>query len=111
MIGNFDNETNFPHKLLLPNRQVESLRKAFVNNLLAKIKVSKTQLSKIVQSGGFLGRFPGPSLKTGLILIKNVMKSLAKSVLIQLGFTAVAWAAIFVVYCYFNNSFLFLKHS
>ena len=47
----------------------------------------------MVQSGGFLGRFLGPLLKTGLALIKNIVKSLAKSVLIPLGLTAEASAA------------------
>ena len=72
-----DNETNFPHKLLLANRQVSDLRKAFENHLSADIKLSKTQLSKMIQSGGFLGRLLGLFLKTGLPLIKNVMKPLA----------------------------------
>ena len=54
MIG--DNETNFPHKLLLTNRQVSNLCKAFANHLSTDIKLSKTQLSKMIQSGGFLGR-------------------------------------------------------
>ena len=49
MIG--DNETNFPLKLLLTNRQVSNLHKAFVNYLSADIKSSKTQLSKMIQSG------------------------------------------------------------
>ena len=91
MIG--DNETNFPYKLLLTNRQVLNLRKAFVNNSSTNIKLSKTQLSKMIQSGGFLGRLLGPLLKTGLPLIKNVVKPLAKSVLIHLGLTAAAAAA------------------
>ena len=91
MIG--DNETNFPHKLLLTNRQVSNLRKAFANHLSADIKLSKTQLSKMIQSRGFLGRLLGPLLKTGLPLIKNVIKLLAKSVLILLGLTAAASAA------------------
>ena len=91
MIG--DNETNFPHKLLLTNRQVSNLRKAFANHLSADIKLSKTHLSKMIQSGGFLGRLLGPLLKTGLPLIKNVIKPLAKSVLIPLGLTAAASAA------------------
>ena len=86
MIG--DNESNFPHKLLSTNRQVTNLRKAFANYLSADIKLSKIQLSKIIQSGGFLGRLLGPLLKTGLPLIKNVIKPLAKSVLIPLGLTA-----------------------
>ena len=88
MVG--DNETNFPHKLLLTNRQVSNLRKAFANHLSADIKLSKTQLSKMIQSGGFLSRLLGPLLKTGLPLIKNVTKPLAKSVLIPLGLTAAA---------------------
>ena len=57
MIG--DNETNFPHKLLLTNRQVTNLRKDFVNYLSTDIKLSKTQLSKMIQSGGFFGRLFG----------------------------------------------------
>ena len=47
MIG--DNESNFPHKLLLTNRQVANLRKALSNYLSADIKLSKTQLSKMIQ--------------------------------------------------------------
>ena len=54
MIG--DNEINFPLKLLLTNRQVANLSKAFANNLSTYIKLSKTQLSKMIQSEGFLGR-------------------------------------------------------
>ena len=88
-----DNETNFPRKLLLTNRQVSNLCKAFANHLSADIKSSKTQLSKMIQSRGFLGRLFGPLLKTGLPLIKNVIKPLAKSVLIPLGLTAAAAAA------------------
>ena len=88
-----DNETNFPHKLLLTNRHVSNLRKAFTNNSSADIKLSKTQLPKMIQSGGFLGRLLSPLLKTGLPLISNVIKPLAKSVLIPLGLTAAASAA------------------
>ena len=91
MIG--DNETSFPHKLLLTNRQASNLRKAFANHLSADIKLSKIQLSKMIQSGGFLGRLLGQLLKTGLPLIKNVIKPLAKSVLIPLVLTAAASAA------------------
>ena len=91
MIG--DDETNFPHKLLLTNRQVANLRKAFANHLSTDIKLSKTQLSKIIQSGGFLGRLLDPLLKTGLPLIKIVIKPLAKSVIIPLGLTVAATAA------------------
>ena len=88
-----DNETNFPHELLSTDRQVSTLHKSFVNNSSVDIKLSKTQLSKMIQSGGFLSRLLGPLLKTGLPLIKNVIKPLAKSVLIPLGLTAAASAA------------------
>ena len=93
MVCNSDDDTNFPHKILLANRRVANLRKAFANYLSTDIKLSKTQLSKMIQSGGFLGRLLGPLLKTGLPLIKNVIKPLAKSVLIPLGLTAAASAA------------------
>ena len=63
MVGNSDNETNVPCKLLLINREVANLRKAFANYLSTGIKLSKTQLSKMVQPGGFLGRFLGPLRK------------------------------------------------
>ena len=76
MIG--DNETSFPHKLLLTNRQVENLRKAFDDKSSTDIKLSRTQISKMIKSGGFLGRLLGPLLKTGLPLMENVIKSLAK---------------------------------
>ena len=85
-----DNKTNFSDKLLLTNRQVANLRKGFANHLSTDIKLSRTQLSKMIQSGGFLGRLLGPLLKTGLSLIKNVIKPLAKSFLIPLGLTAAA---------------------
>ena len=91
MIG--DNETNFPHQLLLTNTQIADIRKAFASNSSTDIKLSKTQLYKMIQSGGFLGRLLGPLLKTGLPLISNVIKSLAKSVLIPLGLTAATSAA------------------
>ena len=63
-----NDETNFPHRLLLTNTQVSKVRKLFENNYSANIKLSKTQLPKIGQSGGFIGRFLGPLLKTGLFL-------------------------------------------
>ena len=88
-----DNETDFPHKSLFINRKVSNLRKAFANHSSPDIQLSKNQLSKMIQSGGFLGRLLGPLLKAGLPLIKNVIKPLAKSVLIPLGLTAAASAA------------------
>ena len=92
MFGNSNRETNFPHKLLLTNRQVANLSKAFANKSSTDIKLSKTQLSNMIQLGGFLGRLLGPLLKTGLPLMKNVIKALAKSVLIPLVWTAAASA-------------------
>ena len=70
VIENSDDETNLPHELLLTNRYV-------ANNSSTDIKLSKTQLSKMMQSGGFLARLLGPLLKTGLQLIKSVIKPLA----------------------------------
>ena len=93
MIGNSNDETNFLRKSLLTNSQVVNLRKAFANNSLSDIKLSKTHLSKTIQSEGFLGKLLGPLLKTVSPLMKNVIKPLAKSVLIPLGLTAAAVAA------------------
>ena len=91
MIG--DNETNFAHKLLLTNRQVANIRKAFANNSSIDIKLSKTQLFKMIQSGGSLGRLLGSLLKTRLPLISNVIKPLATSAFFPFGLTAAASAA------------------
>ena len=57
MIGNSDDKTNFPHELLLTNRQVANLRKSFAKHTSTDIKLSKTQLSKMIQSGDFLVDF------------------------------------------------------
>ena len=84
---------NFPHKLLLTDRQVASLRKSFQSHSSADFKLSKTQLPKMIQSGEFLSRLLGPLLKTGLPLIKKAIKPLAKSVLVPLGLTAASSAA------------------
>ena len=93
MIGESNDEANFPHELLLTDRQVSATRKAFSDNSLADVKFSKTLLSKMIQSGGFLGKLLGPLLKSGLPLIKNVIKPLTKIILIPLGLTAAASAA------------------
>ena len=71
-VGDSNDENSFPHKLLLSNTQASKLYKTFANGLSANIKLSKTQLHKIGQSGGFLGRILEPLLKTGLPLTKNV---------------------------------------
>ena len=113
-------ETNFPHKLLLTNRQVANLRKAFGDKSSNDINLSKIQTSKMIQSGGFLGRLLWPLLKTGLPLTKNVIKPLAKSVLIVLRINAAASAAgagihkknlrirlLFFVLCFTSSAFVF----
>ena len=82
-----------PHELLLTTRQKTTSRNAFNNIMSTDLKLSRVQISKITQSGGFLGRLLGPLLKTGLPLIKNLIKPLAKGFLIPLGLTAAASAA------------------
>ena len=61
-IGDYNHENDFPHKLILTNTQDSRLHKAFSNGSSANIKLSKTQLHKIGQSGGVLGRLLGPLL-------------------------------------------------
>ena len=70
VVGNSNDENNFPHKLQLANTQIS---KAFASGSSTNIKLSKTQLHKIVQSGGFFHKFLGPLLKIGLTLIGNVL--------------------------------------
>ena len=71
MIGESNEESNFPHKLLLIKRQVLNIRKTFANNTSIDIKFSKTQLSKMLQLGEILDKLLGSLLKTGLPLIKS----------------------------------------
>ena len=82
------NEINFPHKLFLTNGQFANLRKVFANKSSTGIKLSKIQMSWVIKTGAFLGGLLGALLKTGLQLMKNVIKLLAKSVFIPLGLTA-----------------------
>ena len=83
MVGNSNDNTNFPHKLLLTDRQVVNIRKAFPNNLSRDVKFSKTQLLKMMQSGGFLGnllsKLAGPLMKVAMPLAKNVLAPLGLS--------------------------------
>ena len=92
LIGSSNDETDFSHKLILIDTQVSKIRKAFANSSSANIKFSKSQLHKIGQSRGFLGRLLGSLSKTGLSLIGNALKPLAKNVLILLGLTTAASA-------------------
>ena len=84
MVSNSNDNTNFPHELLLTNRQVANIRKAFAKNTSIDIKLSKTQLSKMTKSGGFLGNLLG---KLAGLLMKVAMP-LAKNVLAPLGLSA-----------------------
>ena len=83
MVTNSNDNTNFPHELLLTNRQVANIRKAFTKNISTDIKLSKTQLSKMIQSGGFLGnllsKLAGPLMKVAMPLAKNVLAPLGIS--------------------------------
>ena len=82
IVNDPNDENTFLHKLLITNTQVLMLRKAFSNGSSANIKLSKTQLHKTGQSGGFLDSLLGPLLKTELLLIGNFLKPLGKDVLI-----------------------------
>ena len=90
-VDDSNDDNNFPHNLLL-NTPVSKLCKAVANGSSANIKLSNTQLHKIRQSGGILGRLLRPLLKTGLPLIVNVLRPFTKSVLKPLGLTVAASA-------------------
>ena len=78
-IRNF-NKDEHPHELLLTTRQNTKLRNALNNNSATDIKLSKVQIKKIIQSGGFLGKLlsklAGPLMKVAMPLAKNVLPSL-----------------------------------
>ena len=80
-------ETNFPHNLIITDRQVLSILKSFGNNSSTSVRLLKTRQSKTIQSSGFLGRLHGPLRTFGLSLMKNVLTPLAKNVLIPLRLT------------------------
>ena len=81
------NSDNLPDELSLTTRQTTKLRNAIENNISTDIKLSKAQISKIIQPGGFLGKLHGPLLKTGLPLLKSVIKPIG-----LLGLTAASSA-------------------
>ena len=78
---------NLPQELFLTQIQITKLRNNIENNLQTDIKLSKAQISKIIQPGGVLGKLLGPLLKTGLPLLKSVIKPLG-----LLGLTAASSA-------------------
>ena len=71
------NGNDFPHELLLTTRQKTKLRNAFNNNMWTDLKLSRAQISKMIQSGGFLGtllnKLAGPLIKAAIPLAKNVL--------------------------------------
>ena len=71
---------DLPHELLLITRQKTNLRNAFNNNISTDLKLSKAQISKIIQSGRVLGsllsKLAGPLMKVGIPLAKNVLAPL-----------------------------------
>ena len=74
------NKDELPHELLLTTRQNTKLRNAINNNLATDTKLSKAQIKKLIQSGGFLGKLlsklAGPLMKVALPLAKNVLAPL-----------------------------------
>ena len=83
MVSNSNDNTNFPHELLLTNRHAADIRKAFAKNTSIDIKLSKTQLTKMIQSVGFLGnlldKLACPLMKVAMLLAKNVLATLGLS--------------------------------
>ena len=78
-IKNF-NKDELPHKLLLTTRQSTKLRNAINNNKVTDLNLSKAQIKKLIQSGGFLGKLlsklAGPLMKVAMLLAKNVLAPL-----------------------------------
>ena len=74
------NGNDLPYELLLTTRQKTKLKNAFNNNMSTALKLSKAQISKIIQSGGFLGsllcKLRGPLMKVPIPLAKNVLAPL-----------------------------------
>ena len=70
------NGSDLPHELLLTTRQKTNIRNAFNNNMSTDLKLSRAQISKIIQSGGFLGsllsKLASPLMKVAIPLAKNV---------------------------------------
>ena len=72
---------DLPHEMLLTTRKTTKLRNAFNSNMSTGIKLSKAQIFKLIQSGGFLGsllsKLTGPLMKVAIPLTKNVLAPLA----------------------------------
>ena len=98
IVGDSNDKNYFPQKFLLPNTQFPKVRKAFETNSSSNIEFSKSQLHKIGQSVGLLGRILGTLPRTGLPLIGNVLKPLTKSIFIPIGLTAAESARDVVIH-------------
>ena len=106
-VDDSNDENNFLHKLLLINKQVSMLLQ-----MVHQLQLSKSQVYKIGQSGEVLGTFLEPLLKIGYSLVKNVLKPLAKSVLIPLRLTPAASATDAAIYKeMFRSDTMTLIHS
>ena len=74
------NGNNLPNELLLTTRQKTKLRNAFNNNMSTDVKLSKAQMSKRIQSGGFVGsllsKIAGPLMKIAVHLAKKCFSSI-----------------------------------
>ena len=89
---------NLAHEILLKTRQKTKLRNAFNNNMSTDIKLSKAQISEIIQSGGFLGsllsKLAGQLMKMAVPLAKNILAPLeitAATSAIDAGIQKKAW--------------------
>ena len=82
------NGNNLPHELLLTTRQKAKIRNAFNNNMSTDIKLSKAQITKIIQSGGFLGsllsKLAGPLMKVAVPLAKTILAPLGITEMLQM---------------------------
>ena len=80
MILKMFDENDLPHELLLTTKEKTTLRNSFNNNMSTDTKFSKAQISKIIQSGGFLGsllsKLAGPLMKVAVPLTKNILAPL-----------------------------------
>ena len=78
------NGNNLPNELLLTTRQTTRLKNAIENNMSTDIKWSKAQISKIIQSGGFLSsllsKLAGPLMKAAVPIAKNILAPLGITV-------------------------------
>ena len=95
---------DLPYELLLTTRQKAKLRNAFNNNMSTDLTLSKAQISKIIQSGGFLGsllsKLAGSLMKVAIPLVKNVLAPLgitAAASVIDAGIKKNTW--------FWNNNF------